>query len=136
MMPQVLRHPIPLTSGQVVMLFAVLTGVVLGVAPRFKQDVFTGGSSAVNPAHIETSIRSYAGDWQPARDPMVTLDNGMQVKSSNVNGVEIEGDRYYYRPIHGFSADPVSRGAVKDYQVVLVLEAGTEFETEVYRVPG
>lgn len=67
-------------------------------------------------------------------DPLITLENGAQVKSSNVNGMEIAGERYFYRPLHSFSADPVRRGQPDDYQLVLVMDAGTEFETEVYRL--
>jgi len=137
MMPQVLRRPVPLTSSQIMMLFAVLTGVALGLAPRFTTDLnATGGAKAVNPVQVETAARAYIGEWQPLTDPLVTLDNGILVKSSNVNGFEIDGDRYYYRPIYGFSADPLSRGQIKEYQVVLVVNAGTEWETEIYRVPG
>lgn len=136
MTPQILRGAFPLTPSQMVMLFAVLTGVVLGLAPRVTAGPMPAGGGAMNPAPIEKAARSYIGEWQPLADPLVTLENGTQVKSSNVKGFEIDGVRYYYRLVHGFSADPVSRGQVKDYQVVVVINSGTEWETEIYRVPG
>lgn len=127
-------RPMP---SQVAVLLAVLLGAAIALVPRLTLDFWpAGGGAAVSPQHIETSVRQYLGEWQPLADPLVTLENGIQVKSSNVNGIEIEGVRYYYRPVRGFSADPVTRGQVKDYQVVLVLDAGTQWETEVYRVPG
>lgn len=137
MMPQVLRGSLPMTPSQVVMLFAVITGVLLGLAPRVTAELnATGGAAGMNPGQIEAAARGYIGEWQPLSDPLITLENGTQVKSSNVNGFEIDGTRYYYRLVYGFSADPVSRGRVKNYQVVLVINPGTEWETEIYRVPG
>lgn len=118
-------------------LVAVLLGLSLAaVGPRVRAENVTQ-SSALAPTNerIEAAVKSYLEQWLPLADPFVTLENGVQMKSSNFYGVELEGERYYYRPRHQFSADPVSRGDARDYQVVLVLYANTDFETEVYRLP-
>ena len=65
---------------------------------------------------------------------MIIMEDGVQVKSSNIKGIEIDGKRYYYRTGFGFSADPVSRDETVGYQIFMVLDAGTHFETEVYRL--
>jgi hypothetical protein len=83
---------------------------------------------------VEARVKTYLDVWNPAADPLITREGGIQVKSSNVNGVEIDGERYYYRVVSGFNADPVSRGETRDYRVVSVLDAGTDFETEIYEL--
>jgi len=94
-------------------------------------------ASALAPTRmeqLESVVMSSLLQADPLADPFVTLENGVEVKSSNVNGIEIEGDRYYYRPRFEFSGDPVSRGVTRDYRVVIVLNAGTDYETEVYQL--
>ncbi|MEK7217239.1 MAG: hypothetical protein AAB289_16770, partial [Chloroflexota bacterium] len=83
---------------------------------------------------VEAAIKGYLDEWRPAADPLITLANGVQVKSSNFHGVELAGEQYYYRTRYQFSADPVSRGDAHKVQVVAVLDAGTAFETEIYRL--
>lgn len=73
-------------------------------------------------------------EWRPESDPLVTVEGGAPVKSSNYDGVEIEGTRYYYRPLHHLSRDPVARGAARDYAVVARLNPGTAWEVEIYRL--
>jgi hypothetical protein len=117
-------------------LAAILIGAAIAlVAPGTIRALgVTTAPPAAAPAEIEAAVRNVIGNWQPALDPLITPENGRQVKSSNVEGVEVGGARYFYRPKYGFSADPVSRGVARDYEVVMVLEAGTQWETEVYRL--
>lgn len=83
---------------------------------------------------VATLVGTYMEQWDPEKDPLVELPNGMQAKSSNVYGVEFLGNRYFYRPRHHASYDPVSMGKAPKPIVVAVLYQGTEWETEVYMV--
>lgn len=108
-----------------------LFGVLVQIGP------FTSlATSPVGPAPAQVSnvIIDYLNRWQPALDPLLTLSNGVQVKTSNYYGVEIEGVRYYYRLLNTYSADPLTRGDAKDYLSVAVLDPGTQWEVEVYRL--
>ena len=88
--------------------------------------------------HKETVINTvarYANQWDARLDPLVTLPNGVELKSSHVNGVLVQGQRYYYRLRYGLNYDPVSRGGAVDYTVVAVLDPDTQWEMEIYRLP-
>ena len=87
-----------------------------------------------SPAQVAGLVRQHAAEWNPARDPLITVAGGVQVKSSNVHGVEIGNVRYYYHFTRTFSFDPLARGEVQDYAVVAVLDPGGPFEAEVYRL--
>lgn len=95
---------------------------------------FTAPTTEPSLERVTSVVRQHAGEWQPLTDPLVTVAEGVQVKSSNVYGVEIDNVRYYYHFTHGFSFDPVARGDVEKYSVVTVLNPGGPFETEVYRL--
>ncbi|MBI2911316.1 MAG: hypothetical protein HYY05_04180 [Chloroflexi bacterium] len=83
---------------------------------------------------VVDAVRRSLLEWRPESDPLVTVAGGLQVKASNYYGVEIEGTRYYYRPLHHVSQDPVTRGAASDYDVVARLNPGTTWEVEIYRL--
>lgn len=126
-----------LTPSRRLALLAVLLGLSLAaVGPRVRAG-YVAQDSTLAPTRMEqvgNLVMSSLLQADPLADPFVTLENGVQVKTSNFNGIEIGGERYYYRPRFEFSGDPVSRGVTRDYQVVLILDAGTNFETEVYQL--
>ena len=87
-----------------------------------------------NRAEIVRTVTRYATQWDPRQDPLVSLENGVEMKSSHLFGVQVGSERYYYRVKHGLNYDPVSRGEAKDYTVVAVIEPDTQWEVEVYRL--
>ena len=93
-----------------------------------------GSASSLSVAQITGMVRLYINEWRPEADPLLTLEGGVQVKSSNLRGIEIGGDRYYYRLRNTMSFDPLSRGEAGDYQSIAVLDQGTQWESEVYRL--
>ena len=93
-----------------------------------------GSASSLSVAQITGMVRPYINEWRPEADPLLTLESGVQVKSSNLKGIEIGGDRYYYRLRNTMSFDPLSRGEAGDYQSIAVLDEGTQWESEVYRL--
>lgn len=118
-------------------LLAVLLGLSwAAVGPRVQAENVMQGSTLAptRMERVEHLVMSALLQADPLADPFVTLENGVEVKSSNFNGIEIEGNRYYYRPRWEFSGDPVSRGVTRNYRVVIVLNAGTDAETEVYQL--
>lgn len=121
--------------GRLILLVAVL-GLSLATMGQILE---TGGFvPAVSPAltrqRVETAVKGYLDTWDPRTDPLIILESGVQLKSSHVKGIEIDGKRYYYRTVFGYSGDPVSRGETRDYQIFMVLDAGTHFEAEVYQL--
>lgn len=91
-------------------------------------------STGMTATEIGATVRGYATQYQPTADPLVTMSDGVQVKSSNYYGVEVDGARYYYRFLGSYSADPISRGEAKDYVNVTTLDAGTQWEVNVYKL--
>lgn len=53
-------------------------------------------------------------------DPLVEVEADVWVKTSNVKGIDIEGETYYYSLAPHMSYDPVSRGemSVEDVDIV------------------
>ena len=90
--------------------------------------------TSINETDVIATVVKYANEWDPAQDPLVTLENGVQMKSSHVDGIVIGNERYYYRLHYGFNYDPVSRGAAENYTVIAVLDSGTQWEMEIYRL--
>ncbi len=120
------------------MLLAMVLGATLGAAPHVLALQSTSTAVHIQPApdltRIEASALDHVSQWQPLEDPLVTLPDGRQAKSSHVNGIEVDGVRYYYRIRYAPNADPATLGEVTRYQVVSVLEKGTQWETEIYRI--
>lgn len=85
-------------------------------------------------ARVASVVRQHAAQWQPLADPLVTVAEGVQVKSSNVYGIEVDRVRYYYHFTNTFSYDPIARGEAGNYSLVTVIEPGSPFEVEVYRL--
>ncbi len=79
-------------------------------------------------------VMGYVNQWDPARDPLVTLPDGSEAKASNVYGIEIGGVHYHYQLTHHLSFDPVRLGVVTDYEVVALVDAGTLWEVLIYTV--
>lgn len=127
--PGALALPVAL-SGVAAAGIAVL-GFLVTVGPLA---LLTEAPVAPSTHQITATVTKYLNEWQPLVDPLVTLEGHVQVKSSNVYGIEIEGERYYYRFRNSFSYDPVSRGQAKDHSTVAVLDQGTQWEVEVYRL--
>ena len=90
-----------------------------------------GQASAV--ARVVSVLRPYIDTWRPDEDPLVPVGSEVQVKRSNMSGIEVDGVRYYYRLMHSFNYDPKSRGGAGEYVPLTVLDAGTPWEVEIYR---
>ncbi len=71
--------------------------------------------SAADPTSV---ILSYL-DHERADDPLIQVGNHIWIKASNVNGVVIGGQTFYYRLSPDASFDPVSRGAADPRDLVI-----------------
>ncbi|MCX6023185.1 MAG: hypothetical protein NTZ05_15950 [Chloroflexi bacterium] len=112
-------------------LTALAAGMVLASLAAV---VFAAPQPAATPtAQIVATVQTAADRWEPERDPLVQTATGAQAKTSNVHGIEVDGERYYYRMIHDASFDPKSRGEAGRFETVTTLDAGTPFELEIYR---
>lgn len=92
------------------------------------------GAPAPSQAQVVASVSGYINQWQPAVDPLIELAGVGQVKTSNVEGVQVGGERYYYRMAGSASFDPVSRGHAERYRTIAVLDQGTDWEVEIYQL--
>ena len=128
-LPHLLHVPMALAAALAAML--TLVGLVASGNPL---SLLIEPSLGPSLSEITAKVRTYASEWQPLLDPLITLDNGIQVKSSSMRGVEIDGVTYYYRLLHSFSYDPLSRGDVTEVVPVATLDPGTDWEVQVYRL--
>jgi hypothetical protein len=82
-------------------------------------------------------VAQFATNYRPELDPLVTLADGRQVKSSNYHGVLIDGVRYYYSLAPHYSLDPVGRGEIGWNQVVVKdrIPVSDDFTITVYTIP-
>lgn len=119
----------------VVLGFVVIGCLTLFLSLLAVSTVWGKNDTASNEEKAISTVVKYANQWDPKLDPLVTLSNGVEMKSSHVNGILIQGHRYYYRLRYGLNYDPVSRGDAVDYAVVAVLDRDTEWEVEIYRLP-
>lgn len=106
-------------------------GLLVNASPL---SLLTEPSLGASLSEITETVRRYTSEWSPLADPLLTLENGVQVKASNARGIEIDGVTYYYRFIHTFSFDPLSRGEAAEVVPVATLDAGTQWEVQVYRL--
>ncbi len=90
------------------------------------------GTAAPSTSEVVRLVARYAMGDPPAADPLLMLDNGVQVKRSHWEGVMVGAQRYYYRLRESMNFDPVSRGVNEDPEVVAVVNAGTYAEMEIY----
>ena len=128
-LPHLLHVPMALAAALAAML--TLVGLVATANPL---SLLFEPSLGPSLSEITAKVRTYANEWQPLLDPLITLDGGVQVKSSSVKGIEIDGVTYYYRLQHSFSYDPLSRGVVMEVVPVATLDSGTDWEVQVYRL--
>jgi len=120
-----------------VMLAGVLTAgfaITGAVAAALPMASLVAPAFSPSMARVTSVVRQHVNEWQPAVDPLLIMDNGLQAKASNVNGIEIGGTRYYYRVRNSVSFDPVSLGTAQAARVVAVLDQGTHWETEIYKL--
>jgi len=105
----------------VVLSLAVLCMLALGsLAPRAAARNVGGpvvASVAPNSDPIAV-ILSYADREQGLDDPLVQIDDQIWAKSSNVYGVAIGAQVFYYQLVGDTSFDPLSRGTVAPSEVV------------------
>lgn len=116
---------------------AVASAASLALAVTYMSLVYTQGRSlkmrAPSQAVIDSVLR-YANEWQKDKDPLITIPDGAEIKSSNLYGVEIEGMRYYYRLSNSASFDPLSQGDdPAKYEVITVIDPDTPWEVQIYR---
>jgi hypothetical protein len=76
----------------------------------------------------------YVNNWDPERDPLVTFADGVQAKRSNVEGVVVNRERYFYQLTRESSFDPLRLGLVTAYTTVAVVDEGTQWEVLIYTV--
>jgi hypothetical protein len=88
----------------------------------------------IDIALLQSQVVSFADSWDTTKDPLVEVERGLMVKRSNVEGVIVEGVRYYYSMPNAPSFDPASRGEVKDYEIVSTIDQGTPWEIVIYRL--
>ncbi len=91
------------------------------------------GEGQPSLSRIEPYVMSFVNTWSTDRDPLVTVREGGEAKSSNVYGVEYEGVRYYYQLTRQASFDPLRTGEIGDYEKIGVVDAGTPWEVFIYR---
>ena len=115
---------------------ALLLAVAVNVGLALRGDAAPRGQNG-SPAPVVAQVMSYVNDWNPQRDPLITLPGGVQAKASNVYGVDIGGLRYFYQLTHSSSFDPLRTGTAEeeeDYDVVAVIDANTPWEVLIYRL--
>ncbi len=117
-------------------LLGALAGFSFAAAGLLVNGAYFGAVTKAAPTNTEivNAVTSYINQWQEQADPLVNVAGVGQVKSSNLQGVEIGGQRYYYRLVAGASFDPVSQGQAGHYTTVAVLDSGTQFEVLIYQL--
>ena len=83
----------------------------------------------VSPPPPSTSpaaqVLTFAGAWLgPGADPLIVLPSGARVKSSNYQGVQIDGTTYYYNLAPRASFDPLARGVVTTDEIAVIAVVG------------
>ncbi len=126
----VLPHYAPALLGTTAAMLAAFVGLLSSTTP------FTMFSDIGQPTHQEVVnvLTQYIDQWEPSVDPLIAVGGVGDIKTSNVEGVMVNGHRYYYRFVNSFSYDPLSRGEAKDYCTVEVLDPGTQFEVQIYQL--
>lgn len=117
-----------------VALLSALCALVLFAAAAQAPAPDSGQAGDVQVRSVLTRVGSYVNTHR-ADDPLVSLD-GVEAKSSNIYGIEVDGVRYYYRILRHASFDPLSRGTVAQSETIGVLHPGTEWEVAVYWEAG
>ncbi len=77
------------------------------------------------PTSPVARVLPYVGTWLgPGADPLIVLPSGARVKSSNYQGVQIDGTTYYYNLAPRASFDPLARGVVTTDEIQVVAVVG------------
>jgi hypothetical protein len=97
-----------------------------------------GAPFASDSASPVEQVIAAATTWSgPADDPAITLPSGVQVKSSNYNGLQIGDTTYYYDLAPRVSYDPLARGDVSERQVHVVAVVGDAPQrVMIYTIPS
>lgn len=93
---------------------AVYAGVLNGILP-------VASASELDSDQVVDEVLSYV-ETQREDDPLMEVESGIWVKTSNVKGVKVNGDTYYYSLWPHMSFDPVARGEVTEDEVDVVYE--------------
>lgn len=105
-------------------LLVTLSAVGIGLATG-RIITSTGLTSSADPAAPLAPVIDAATTWRgSADDPAITLPSGVQVKSSNYEGVRVGDTTYYYNLAPHPSYDPLARGDVSTRQVHVVAVVG------------
>jgi DNA/RNA endonuclease YhcR with UshA esterase domain len=75
-------------------------------------------AQALEQAAIVEKMLGYI-EGEQADDPLVEVEDGIFVKSSNVHGILIDGTRYYYSLFPHMSFDPVVAAKIGEEQVTI-----------------
>lgn len=92
-------------------------------------------SASVVKEDVIDKVKSYIIDHRED-DPLVEVDNDLWIKQSNVEGIVINGERYYYSLIPHMSFDPVSVGKVTPDSINIVYQSdeSDDFPIVIYTV--
>ncbi|MCL4499174.1 MAG: hypothetical protein M1335_02890 [Chloroflexi bacterium] len=107
-----------------VLAIVTMVGLSLALALTFSS-LFTTPQPAVEPSSTVNPVLAYALTWRgPRLDPLLTVRPGLEVKSSNYDGIKIGNTRYYYDLAPQPSFDPLSRGALSEHQIRVIAIVG------------
>ncbi|QZT34966.1 hypothetical protein HUR95_06930 [Caldalkalibacillus thermarum TA2.A1] len=79
--------------------------------------------------HVLTYAQTVRDD-----DPFIEAEPGVWVKQSNVEGIVVDGQRYYYSMIPHMSYDPLARGEVSMEDIDILYDEQGEFPVMIYTV--
>lgn len=113
-------------------------------SPYFREDIYAALGSPVqipttlagmDSTELEAVIMGFVDGRSDIADPLVKLRDGIFVKTSNLNGIQIGPSRYFYSLAPESSFDPVSRGVMTLAQVEIVSQINDSdgFHITIYR---
>ena len=130
---QVLRRISPhvfvlLVGGELLLLIGVLVWVLFWLTPPATP---YAGRHDIRP--LTEAVRARVGG--AINDPLIEVRPGMNVRESNLRGLQLDGQVYYYYIEGQRNYDPLSRGAVVDEQVEVLLrdDSGSQ-SLVIYRI--
>ncbi|MBI3942618.1 MAG: hypothetical protein HY326_06345 [Chloroflexi bacterium] len=96
---------------------------------------------SIDPNQVESVIMGYVDGTINRPDPLVVVGDAhtnAYAKSSNVNGVVVNGQRYFYSLGPHLSYDPLSLGIVKrqDIRIILQIDDADGFNVLIYQIGG
>lgn len=110
-----------------------------GADQHAAQPVMYHAAASIDPNRVETVIMGYVNGTTARPDPLVAVGDthaNTVAKSSNVHGVVVNGQRYFYSLQPHLSYDPLSRGAVKpqDTWIIAQMNASDGFNVLIYQI--